>query len=148
MVNLFIFYFLSFYSKHMKYNRFEDLPVWQQARAYMKKAYGLIKSNHDFAKDFSLVDQFKRAVLSIMLNIAEGFERGGNKELSNFVNIAKGSAGEVRSILYVLLDNQYITAQDFENAKKEIEEISAALSNFRNYLVKNLSYKKFSSVRG
>ena len=129
----------------MKYNRFEDLPVWQQARAYMKKAYGLIKANREFARDYSLVDQFKRAVLSIMLNIAEGFERGGNKELSNFVNIAKGSAGEVRSILYVLLDNGYITSKEFELAKCEIEEISSALSNFRQYLLNNVSYKKLAN---
>lgn len=128
----------------MKYDQFEDLPIWQQSRAFIKKAYKLINSNTAFTRDFSLVDQFKRAVISIMLNIAEGFERGGNKEFANFINIAKGSAGEVRAILYILLDNAYITTNDFNAAKHEILNISTSLSNFHKYLLNHATYKKLS----
>ncbi len=130
----------------MKYNTFEDLPVWQSSRRLVQKVYVIIQKNPILAKDFSLVDQFKRAVYSIMLNIAEGFERGGNREFANFINIAKGSAGEVRSILYILLDNKYINEATFEELKKEILEISTSLSNFRKYLLQNESYKKLSKV--
>ncbi len=128
----------------MKYNYFEDLPVWQQSRAFVGHVYSLINTNINLRKDFSLVDQLKRASYSIMLNIAEGFERGGNKEFANFVNIAKGSAGEVRSILYILLDNSYISKEKFEITKKEILEISTSLSNFRKYLLNHQYYKKLA----
>ena len=126
----------------MKYQQFEDLPVWQQSRQFVNQVYGLIEHNQKFSRDFSLVDQLKRAAFSIMLNIAEGFERGSNKEFANFINIAKGSAGEVRSILYILLDRRYVSADFFEASKKEILEISSGLSNFRKYLVNHNEYKK------
>jgi len=128
----------------MKYNQFEDLPVWQQSRSLVRQIYSLIKENSDFRKDFSLVDQLKRAAYSIMLNIAEGFERGGNKEFANFINIAKGSAGEVRAILYILLDNDYIPKQKFEEVKNEAMAISTNLSNFRKYLLAHQDYKKLA----
>jgi len=86
----------------MKYEQFEDLPVWQSSRQFVNEIYKLIETHSKLAKDFSLTDQLKRCSYSIMLNIAEGFERGSNKEFANFINITKGSAGEVRSILYIL----------------------------------------------
>jgi len=128
----------------MKYNQFEDLRAWQQSRSFVSHIYGLVKINIEFSRDFSLVDQLKRAAYSIMLNIAEGFERGGNKEFANFINIAKGSAGEVRAILYILLDNNYITKEKFEITRKEILEISTGLSNFRKYLLNHQDYKKLA----
>lgn len=128
----------------MKYNQFEDLPVWQQSRTLVNHIYDLIKDSANFKKDFSLVDQLKRATFSIMLNIAEGFERGGNKEFANFVNIAKGSAGEVRSILYILLDNKYITQERFDILKNKVTVISTNLSNFRKYLLDHQTYKKLA----
>ncbi len=128
----------------MKYNQFEDLPVWQQSRQFLKRVYVLTRLNQSLVKDYSLVDQLRRAATSVMLNISEGFERGGNKEFANFINIAKGSAGEVRSILYILLDNGYITEANFNDAKKEIVDLSSSLSNFHKYLLHHSSYKKFS----
>ena len=89
----------------MKYCQFEDLPVWQQAREFVNEIYKAIGNNGKLKSDYSLTDQLKRSAYSIMLNIAEGFGRGSNKEFANFINISKGSAGEVRSILYILIDN-------------------------------------------
>jgi four helix bundle protein len=129
----------------MKYNQFEDLPIWKQSRDYINEIYKLIESNLKFAKDFSLVDQLKRAGFSIMLNIAEGFERGGNKEFANFINIAQGSAGEIRSILYILLDRTYISTEKFEMLKSQIVVISTNLSNFRKYLLQHQDYKKLAA---
>lgn len=130
----------------MKYNQFEDLPVWQHARKLVNQAYKLITISPNLRKDYSLADQLKRASYSTMLNIAEGFERGSNKEFANFVNIAKGSAGEVRSILYILLDNNYITKQLFEKTNQQVLEISKNLSNLRKYLLKHQNYKKLSNL--
>ena len=78
--------------------KFEDMEVWQNARSLTKKIY-ICSSNGKFSKDFGLRDQIRRASVSIMSNIAEGFERGSNKEFIQFLFIAKGSAGEVRSQL-------------------------------------------------
>lgn len=126
----------------MQYNQFEDVPVWQETRVFVNMIYKLIENSEKLRKDFSLLDQLKRAAYSILLNIAEGFERGSNKEFANFLNIAKGSAGEVRAILYILLDNHYINQETFENYKKTILEISCHLANFRKFLLKNPTHKK------
>lgn len=126
----------------MKYNQFEDLPIWQQSRKLVSRVYKTIDESREFSRDFSLVDQLKRAVFSIMLNIAEGFERGGNKEFANFINIAKGSAGEVRSILYIFLDCKYISEEQLKSVKNEVLDISTNLSNFRKYLINHQDYKK------
>ena len=126
----------------MQYNQFEDVPVWQETRLFVNLVYKLIENSEKLRRDFSLLDQFKRAAYSILLNIAEGFERGSNKEFANFLNIAKGSAGEVRAILYILLDNRYITQNQFDATKKSVLEISSHLANFRKFLLKNSAYKK------
>jgi len=83
--------------------QFEDLQVWQDARALVREIYKITK-NSSFRRDFSLRDQITRASASTMSNIAEGFERGGRKEFVQFLNIAKGSNGEVRSQLCVAVD--------------------------------------------
>lgn len=126
----------------MQYKRFEDVPVWDKSKKFVNGVYELISQNSKLAKDFSLVDQLKRASYSIMLNIAEGFERGSNKEFANFLNIAKGSAGEVRSILYILKENNYIIEKDFDELYSEIEQIGIELSNFRKFLISNINRKK------
>lgn len=126
----------------MQYNQFEDIPVWQETRLFVNKIYLLIQNSEKLKRDFSLQDQLKRATYSILLNISEGFERGSNKEFANFLNIAKGSAGEVRAILYILLDNHNFNQETFENYKKAILEISSHLANFRKFLLKNSTYKK------
>lgn len=82
---------------------FEDLEVWKEARRLTNRIYRMTQ-DAKFSKDFGLRDQIQRAVVSIMSNIAEGFERGGNQEFIQFLYIAKGSCGEVRSQLYVALD--------------------------------------------
>ena len=125
----------------MQYKRFEEIKVWGESRIFVNEIYDLFRRNPILSKDYSLVDQLKRASYSIMLNIAEGFERGSNKEFANFLNIAKGSAGEVRSILYILKDNKYIDEKDFEDLYSKVENISAQLSNFRKFLLTNITKK-------
>ncbi len=95
----------------MKYKKFEETPVWQDARAFVNDIYRMLSNNKKLKTDYSLCDQLKRASYSIMLNIAEGFERGFNKDFAHFIDFAKGSAGEVRSIMYIMLDNKYISTK-------------------------------------
>src|SRR3972149_12034315 len=92
--------------------QFEDLGVWQDARMLVKEVYAASKQRA-FYRDFSHRDQIRRAATSTMSNIAEGFERGTRKEFIQFLNIAKGSNGEVRSQLYVALDQEYVNDEEF-----------------------------------
>ena len=126
----------------MIYSKFEDIPVWQDARAFLKKTFDLIKSNEKLKRDFIFVDQLKRASLSIPLNIAEGFDRSSNTEFAHFLNIAKASAGEVRAILYLLKDCSYIDEKDFGIMKVEVEKISSHITNFRKYLLNHKSRRR------
>lgn len=126
----------------MQYRKFEEIPVWNEAKSFVNGIYNLIFTHQKLQKDYSLVDQLKRASYSIMLNIAEGFERGSNKEFANFLNIAKGSAGEVRSILYILRDNKYIEEKEFTELYSKIEFVSINLSNFRKFLISHIERKK------
>ena len=84
---------------------FEDLDAWQQARHLVNEIYSLTRQNSSLSKDFGLTDQLQRAAVSIMSNVAEGFERTHLPEKIQFYNIARGSTGEVRSLLYVISDN-------------------------------------------
>jgi len=118
----------------MKYKRFEEIPVWRQARKFTKTIYKTC-SKTAFKNDFSLMDQIRRASVSIMLNIAEGFERRSNKEFARFVNIAKASAAEVRCVFYVALDEEYISQAKFDNLFEEITSISNQLAKFEKYLL-------------
>jgi four helix bundle protein len=95
-------------------NRFEDIESWTMAKELVKEIY-LITNKSSFVKDYGLSSQIQRAAVSIMSNIAEGFERGTNKEFIHFLYIAKGSAGEVRSQLYIALDLEYITKEEFSH---------------------------------
>jgi four helix bundle protein len=110
----------------MKVERFEDLICWQKAKSLTIFIYSLFKSN----KDFGFRDQILRAVVSIMNNIAEGFERYSNKELKNFLFIAKGSCGEVRSMLYIALALGYINQVDYEKANSQCLEVSRLIGGF------------------
>ncbi len=112
---------------------FEDLKVWESARELVNLVYKLTK-NKNIAKDYSLIDQIRRSSISTMSNIAEGFERGSNNEFVQFLYIAKGSCGEVRSQLYVASDQQYISEEEFSNVKAQCLKISGMLSNLINYL--------------
>ena len=84
---------------------FEDLEAWQQARHLVNEIYSLTRENSSLSKDFGLTDQVQRAAVSIMSNVAEGFERTHLPEKIQFYNVARGSTGEVRSLLYVISDN-------------------------------------------
>jgi four helix bundle protein len=96
----------------MKSKTFEDLKVWKDSREFVRLIYELTASE-SFKKDFGLKDQIQRAAVSIINNIAEGFERNNNKEFVVFLKYSKGSAGEIRSMLYVALDLNYISKSIF-----------------------------------
>lgn len=116
-----------------KVGRFEDLEVWKAARKLCKAIYA-VSNQGAFSRDFGLRDQIRRAAVSIMSNIAEGFERGGDKEFFNFLSIAKGSSGEVRSQLFIALDQNYLSEKEFEELNLNVNEISRMLSGFMRYL--------------
>lgn len=116
-----------------KVERFEDLKVWQLARELCKDIHQLTLKN-SFSKDFRLIGQIKGSSGSIMDNIAEGFERDGNKEFIQFLSISKGSSGEVRSQHYRAIDNEYISQEDFDSVYEKTLECSKMLKGFMNYL--------------
>ena len=97
-------------------SRFENLEGWKLARELARRIYFLTKSG-SFAKDYGFTDQIRRAVISVMNNIAEGFDRGTNKDFVKFLFIARGSAAEVRSMLYVALDQGYLSEEEFEECR-------------------------------
>ena len=109
--------------------RFEELVIWQKSRDFAKMIYSLTRTLA-FAKDYGLKDQIQRAAVSISSNIAEGFERNGNVEFTNFLFIAKGSCGEVRSQLYIAYDLNYITQVQFEEAVSQSVELSKSIYSF------------------
>lgn len=108
--------------------KFEDLMVWQKGIGIVKKIY-LCTLTEAFRRDFGLTDQMRRAAVSIPTNIAEGFERSSRKEYLNFLNIAKGSAGEVRSLLQVALEVGYIEKESHDLLRESVLEVSCYLSN-------------------
>ncbi|MEW6374615.1 MAG: four helix bundle protein [Thermodesulfobacteriota bacterium] len=112
---------------------FEELPVWQKARELVRYVYDLTKKE-PFSRDFSLVDQIRRASTSVMYNIAEGFERGSNVEFIQFLYISKGSAGETRTQFYVAIDQDYITTKEFEKGLSLCKDVSGQLSGLIDYL--------------
>jgi four helix bundle protein len=113
--------------------RFEDIEAWKKGRELRKAIYTC--SRHDaFGTDFALRDQIRRAAISITSNIAEGFERGGNKEFMQILAHSKGSCGEVRDQLYAALDEQYISADQFESLCRQAVEISRMISGLMRYL--------------
>ncbi len=106
---------------------------WQKARELNRLIYKTSR-NVAFAKDFGLQGQIRRASISILSNIAEGFERGGDKEFTQFLSIAKGSCGEVRAQLYAALDEKYLTAAEFEDLSQRCVELSRLISGMMTYL--------------
>jgi four helix bundle protein len=100
----------------LKVQRFEELEAWQIARELANQVYKITKQE-SVCRDFGFLDQMRRAAISIMNNIAEGFERGSNKDFVRFLFIARGSAGEVRSLLYLGLDQGYLTNSEFSECR-------------------------------
>ena len=112
---------------------FEDIEAWQDARILVKNIYEATAQGR-FARDFGLRDQIQRAAISAMSNIAEGFERGSNKDFVRFLYMAKGSAGEVRSQLYAAIDLNYLEEQKANELIRLAQVISRRISAFIKYL--------------
>jgi four helix bundle protein len=113
-----------------KVERFEELVAWQKARKMTRQIYDVTK-HAEFSKDFGLRDQIRRASVSVMSNIAEGFERAGRAEFHHFLVVAKGSCAEVRSQLYVALDAGYISKDIFAQMQTLAEEVSRIIGGLR-----------------
>lgn len=113
--------------------KFEDILAWQKARELTRLIYRASRQK-EFAKDFALRDQIRSAAISMTSNIAEGFERGGTKEFIQFLGHSKGSCGEVRSQLYIALDEAYITQPEWQELHNRCLEVSRLLDGFIKYL--------------
>ena len=116
-----------------KINRFEDIEAWKKARELTKNIYE-VTSHQNLAKDYTLKDQLRQAAISVMANIAEGFEREGNKEFKQFLAMAKGSVGEVKAQLYVALDANLIDSTCFVKIMALADETARLLAGFLKYL--------------
>lgn len=106
--------------------RFEDIEAWQESRKLAKELYNV--SAH--WKDYNIRDQIRRAAISVMANIAEGYARGGNKEFIQFMFISKASCAELQSHLYLALDLDYISKETFESLYEQLDRIQRKLSSF------------------
>ncbi len=113
--------------------KFEDIESWKRARDLTKAIYDLTRKN-DFTRDYGLKDQIQRASVSIMANIAEGFDGGSKKSFVIFLQYAYRSATEVHSLIYVALDCAYIDMSDFENISDKTTEIKRLIGGFIQYL--------------
>ncbi len=117
----------------MKIQRFEDTKAWQEARSLTNLIYK-ISSTPSFSKDFGLKNQLRRASVSIMANIAEGFDRKTDKEFTNFLSYALASASEVKSHLYVALDQGYLPQETFDDLYNKASTVSKIITGFMKYL--------------
>lgn len=117
----------------MRAKTFEDLEVWKAARRLVNKTYALTRDRR-FAIDRGLADQMRRASVSVLSNIAEGFERGSDADFARFLYVAKGSSGELRSQLYIALDQEFITQEQFNSATELALSVSQQLGGFIKYL--------------
>ena len=115
------------------FHRFEEIEAWKKSMKLISMLYQ-ISNNPPFSKDYALVNQIRRSAISIASNIAEGFERDGNKEFINFLYIAKGSCGELRCQLYIALDLTYLEKARFEELFNLATEISKAIGKLIHYL--------------
>ena len=113
--------------------RFEELRIWQEARELNRRVYAVSSD----LKDFAFVDQIRRASLSVMNNIAEGFERRTDSDFAHFLDIAKGSAGEVRSMTYAAEDLSYFDATTIQDLRSRANDLGSGIGSFANYLRKD-----------
>ena len=119
------------------YEKFEDLPVWKLAKDLTVKIYQLTKEQK-FRRDYGLVDQIRRASISISSNIAEGFERGSKKEFIQFLYIAKGSLGEVRSQLQICFELGYVNKENLNMLLSQTYDLSNQLGAFISSIKKRV----------
>jgi len=113
--------------------RFEEIRAWQGARILVNQVYTLTQSG-PFSKDFGLRDQIQRASVSVMTNIAEGFDCESKLEFARFLGIARRSAVEVQSLLYIALDNKYISEETFNKLYAQAEKTKALIGGFKHSL--------------
>ena len=130
----------------MGYLAFEETKVWQEGKLLVKELYQAINDNTSFAHDYALANQIRRSAISIPSNIAEGFERASNKELTQFLYIAKGSSGELRTQIQIAVDLEYLSPEVANKLIEQAKAISRMLQTLINYL-KNSEFKgvKYSS---
>lgn len=119
----------------MTVKKFEDLKIWQEARDLARNIYE-VTGREAFRRDYALSDQMRRAAVSVMANIAEGFERCNNKEFIRYLFIAKSSCGELRSHLYVAVDQRYFTEREHLELSTKAAGISTMINNLIDYLKK------------
>lgn len=119
------------------YSTFEDLDVYKAAISFTGEIYKLLEKN-PLKKDFALVDQLRRATISISNNISEGFERETDRELVRFLYFAKGSAGEVRNLFNVLAKIGYFESEELKEYKSQVLDISKQLANYIKYVKKRI----------
>jgi four helix bundle protein len=117
----------------MQITRFEDIHAWQVARELCNTVYHLTK-NEKFSRDFGLVDQARRAAVSIMANIAEGFDSRSNSEFIQFLYYALRSASELQSHFYVALDQSYVVESQFAETYEETSKVKSMIFGFIDYL--------------
>ncbi len=113
---------------------FEELWIWQQARSVVKDIYADFGEGTAGSRDFGLRDQIQKAGVSIMNNIAEGFERSSDADFARFLNIAKGSCGEVRSLYYTAEDLHYISTETDNQRREKTKQLSAGIASLRSHL--------------
>jgi four helix bundle protein len=123
----------------------EDLEAWRKARILVREIYSMSGAGL-FGRDFVLRDQIRKASISILSNISEGFERNGTREFLQFLSVAKGSAGEVKSQLTIALDQKYISPDEFRKAFQSLNEIGSLIGGLMRYLrstqIKGAKYKQ------
>lgn len=117
----------------MKYEKFEELPIWQESLALTKIIYDL-SANSKWSKDFKLRDQIRGAMVSVSSCIVEGFEKNNNNELIRFLRMSKGSVGEVRNQLRIGLIVGYITEIEFDDINRKLEKLGKDIGGFIVYL--------------
>ena len=120
----------------MKIKRFEDLECWQEARVLTQTIYTYVKRSH-FVKDFRLSGQITGASISIMNNICEGFDSRSNNEFIRFLTYSRRSCSEVQNCLYIAVDEEYITEEDFQNTYKHCEKVRKMIDGLIKYLKKH-----------
>jgi four helix bundle protein len=118
----------------MTAKRFEDLRIWQEARVQANAVYDGFGPDSCSARDFGFRDQIQRAAVSVMNNIAEGFERRSDPDFARFLDIAKGSNGEVRSMLYLAEDRRYLSSGEAQALRDFSENLSGGIENLAKHL--------------